>query len=149
MIDIQFVSELLIFLREGIKSSVSQTAINDMYDRYNSNYSFYEQDYELILNILKQFDSYFMYDKSNISILSKTTHLYTLFVLFYDLNIRNIPLESIRKQIKMFFDQYNMDENSIDARVKEYKNIIRIDSSKSPNARYKRYKLLSSFVLNE
>lgn len=82
MKDVEFSSSLITFLRNGIVSD-SPSSLNDMYNRYSDAYAARKKDYEAISLILRHIEN--VYDAADLAkeYISRETHLYTLFVLFY------------------------------------------------------------------
>ncbi|MEI2362238.1 DUF262 domain-containing protein [Priestia megaterium] len=80
--DIQFISSLLIFLRFGIEEETTQTNINKIYDMFNDYYEEKDEDKENFDQIIEMIRS-IMIDEQIIKFVSKTTHLYILFIICY------------------------------------------------------------------
>lgn len=144
MTDVEFASNLLIFLRKGIKADLSQKAINDMYDQYNNKYYEKESDIDQVNEILKYIDDLIAYDTTNSDLYKKQTHLYTLFVLFYALKRNYEITDEIYSCIKTFFDKYknNFAENIY---TNNYYNSAQ-DAVKSVANRETRFRALYDYV---
>ncbi len=148
MKDIEFISGLLVFLRDGIKASITQAGLYDAYDKYNLNYYSKEEDVSTTKKILTMLDKLFLFDKLNVDLYSKNTHFYTLFVLMYNISRKGYPLEDMLVKIKNFYLLYS-NKPEEDSRVMEYRKITQVSSSIGTSARSNRYKLLSGFVFEE
>lgn len=136
MKDVEFASNLLIFLRKGIKSNVSQSVINEMYDYYNDEYIEANEDFDTVSKILNLIGK--TIDLISNGGIKKTTHIYSMFVAFYALGIRgNLKDESkVIEAMADFYDQYFSD-SSDDANVAGYMESV-IHDVNSPKNRGKR-----------
>lgn len=121
MKDVEFASNLLIFLRKGIKTNVSQTIINEMYDYYNDEYTEANEDFEIVSKIINLI-SEVMNLVSHPGI-RKTTHIYSMFVAFYALDIQNdlSDREKVIETIADFYSEY-FSNLSDDENIVEYMN---------------------------
>jgi Protein of unknown function DUF262 len=83
MLDIQFVSNILVFFRFGFDEEISQASINRAYDTFNVEYKEYESDKKLFETLLDLADKMFEKYPNSINLFKRTTHLYTLFTTLY------------------------------------------------------------------
>lgn len=147
MKDIEFVSSLLIFLRKGIDSEISQKAINDVYDLYNQTYDEKDEDKHIIEEILNEICRIVNYNPTSLKFISKTTHLYTLFTLTYYIIKQNThyTTEQMDKYC-MFIKEYEKDDSATsDKDVSAYKEYCR-EATKSKNSRMKRLSHLRNYL---
>lgn len=144
MKDIQFISSLLIFLRDGIESEITQTAINKMYDLFNDEYKEKQADYNTVTSILNEIQEIIDHDPNTLKALSKTTHFYTLFTLTYFVISQNKHFTNKQKDlISSFYKKYN--EGSEEAYIEEYRSSSK-ESTNSKQSRMARLKALRSYV---
>lgn len=144
MKDIEFISSLLIFLRNGIESEITQTAINKMYDLFNDEYKEKTSDYDTIVLILNEIQTIIDYDPNTLKALSKTTHFYTLFTLTYILVSKELHFSDEQKQnICQFYKKYNDGNN--DPIVDEYRKYSK-EATNSKQSRIARLKALRSYI---
>lgn len=147
MKDIEFVSTLLIFLRRGIKADINQKGLNETYDMFNVKYQNMNEDINITRNIIEKIEVLFKQDKKNIGTYKRTTHLYSLYILFYETITKKYDFHSVVNKVIEFFNFYK-DPNCNDENIIKYKNISQVSSSKSITARYQRYKYLSEYVFD-
>lgn len=144
MKDIEFTSGLLIFLRNGIESEITQTAINKMYDLYNEEYEEKKADYDTAVSILKEIQGIIDYDPNTLKALSKTTHFYTLFTLTYLLVSEGLHFSEEQKQnISMFYKKYNEDDD--DHLIADYRKYSK-EATNSKQGRMARLKALRDYL---
>lgn len=144
MKDIEFISSLLIFLRNGIESEITQAAINKAYDLFNDVYKEKASDYNTVVAILNEIQSIIDYAPNTLKALNKTTHLYTLFTMTYLLISQQTRFTVAQKQlISQFYQKYldGSDEPLID----EYRNNSK-DATKSKQSRMARLKAIRKYL---
>lgn len=144
MSDIEFVSNLLMFLRLGIKVQSSQKAMNEIYDKYNNQYYEQTDDKKHFIEIINIINGLFEYNKDNLEVFKKQTHLYTLFVTFYALKREYIINNDIYEKVKLFYDTYKQNP-STNQLVEDYYNSSQ-DAVKSQNNRVTRFRSLYNFI---
>lgn len=145
MKDIEFTSGLLIFLRKGIESELTQEAINQMYDLYNDEYNEKDEDYSMTVSILNEIQMLAEYAPEMANVVRRTTHLYTLFTLGYLLVSEEKHFTDEQKQkLVQFYTEYNSDENK-DILVRDYKEYTK-DATTSKQSRMARLKALRSYI---
>ena len=144
MKDIEFISSLLIFLRKGIESEITQTAINKMYDLYNEEYKEKNSDYDTVVSILNEIQGIIDYDPNTLKALSKTTHLYTLFTISYLLISEGLHFsEEQKKCISIFYKKYNEDDDT--KLIADYRKYSK-EATNSKQSRIARLKALRRYV---
>lgn len=144
MKDIEFISSLLIFLRNGIESEITQSAINKMYDLFNDEYKEKAADYDIIVLILNEIQSIIDYDPNTLKALSKTTHFYTMFTLTYVLVSGGLQFsDEQKKQISTFYKKYNDGDN--DPLVSDYRKYSK-EATNSKQSRMARLKALRTYL---
>ena len=150
MKDVEFVSHLLIFLRRGIKTNVTQSIINSMYDYYNDEYTEADDDFKIIKRELDTIQAIFnMLDPEIVSKINKTTHIYTIFVTLYAISIDGVDVlnNSILERIAHFYELYF--NNRIDNKcVADYLASVK-DAVNSPRNREKRMYAVLDFIRSD
>lgn len=149
MMDIQFASTLLIFVRSGFEDETTQSAINKMYDLLNENYPDKAIDIEQISNTINFLDALIRENQSLASILQRKTHLYSMFTLCYvakdksNINIKNLS----NSLIKWFewHDQISEPDQEWAASISEYRRLSQEGVQKKSN-RLVRHELLEKFT---
>ena len=143
MVDIEFISSILIFLRLGIASEVTQAAINKAYDLFDQIYDEAEADKEIIFNILKEIEIIIEMDQCILPYLKKNTHLYTIIVVIYKaLSIKGNLEDNNRMRMIDFYKIYeeNQDDNAI-----KYKSLM-AEGTRNKQSRINRSQLLSDII---
>ncbi len=144
MKDIEFISSLLIFLRNGIESETTQKTINKMYDLFNEKYDEKESDFTMVVSILNKIQDVIDYDPNTLKALSKTTHFYTLFTLTYLIVSQNSSFTDEQKvMLSDFYKKYH--EGSEEMYIDDYRNNSK-DSTNSKQSRMARLKALRNYV---
>jgi len=144
MKDIEFISSLLIFLRNGIDSEITQKTINKMYDLYNENYDEKENDYNMVKNILDIVQTVIDYNINSKSTIIKTTHFYTLFTLTYLFASQSKTYsEEQLSKLSNFYIKYN--EGYTDKLIEDYRNYSK-DATNSKQSRIGRLKVLRDYM---
>lgn len=144
MKDIEFISSLLIFLRNGIESEITQAAINKMYDLFNDEYEEKTSDYNTVVAILNEIQSVIDYDPNTLKVLNKTTHLYTLFTLTYLMILQQTKFTDAQKQlISQFYQKYL--DGSDEPTINEYRNNSK-DATNSKQNRMERLKAIRNYL---
>jgi hypothetical protein len=153
MLDIQFISTLLIFLRMGIEEETTQASINKAYDLYNVEYEEAEEDYRTTcdaLDIIAKISK----DSNNLkNIVKRKTHLYSLFVFAYFVNSSNIIVnEKIKESLNIWYGHYLNDtsygEEKMDALLNEYRSLSLEGVQKKPN-RQRRFDIIKEVCLEK
>lgn len=148
MIDVEFVSNLLIFLRLGFKVTLGQNVLNKTYDLYNNEYSEAAEDESKFIEIIGLIDE--LFDFCELEEMHKVTHLYTLFAIEYKLlfeNYYNKSKNEINNIIKDFYTIYtkSISDNPF---VEDYRNAAQ-EAVKSIKNREIRYNSLLNYILNQ
>ncbi|WP_409291128.1 DUF262 domain-containing protein [Peribacillus sp. SCS-37] len=111
MLDIQFCSSILIFLRNGIQSD-TQSLINRMYDRYNDEYVQKLEDKKMFLEMMGIVDI-FLSEESSFA--QKKSQLFTLFCLSYWFISNRVAIEEHHKaNFREFCIEYNKADSDDD-----------------------------------
>lgn len=150
MKDVEFVSQLLIFLRKGMKSATSQATINNIYDLYNDEYTEAKQDAETFSQVLEIVQNIIDLMGDNAAKVNKVTHIYTLFVAAYAFlteDYYGASEKMVLQAVVEFYNSYfgNAGDNKYIANYSAYSK----DAVTSVNSRIERFKSLSSFVLDK
>lgn len=155
MIDIQFISTILIFIRMGIAEETTQTALNKVYDQYNESYPEYFEDKELFSSLLDIVAILIDGRQNTQEIVKKKTHFYSIFTLAYYLLKSNKysdgKYEDVADKLNEWFSHYNND-TSFDDDVKnnllsEYRILSQEGVQKKAN-RQRRMEILKELVCN-
>jgi len=146
MLDIQFASSLLIFLRRGmIEESLS--SVNETYDMYNDNYDEADRD---IAQLTRFFDGlnivYFLSERVK-SFFSRQVHLYTLFCLDQALTERKIDKSTVWTKLDAFVEAYERNDGTDDL-VEKYRDGAS-SRTRSRSNRTARLSALSKWVLRD
>jgi len=150
MIDIQFISTLLIFLRKGIEEETTQTALNRVYDQYNESYPEASADKKEFIAALTMLESLAKTHKDLAIAFKSKTHLYTLFLLgYYFSNAKQTEIDIIGTKLNTWFRHY---ENGTKFRTKvkqdlltEYGTLTREGVQKKSN-RHRRFEILKTYI---
>lgn len=81
MLDIQFISNVLIYLRKGIATELNQTTLNDIYDLFNDEYAEADQDKKAILRMARHALSIADKDSESRKFIQSKVHLYALMIV--------------------------------------------------------------------
>jgi hypothetical protein len=150
MIDIQFISTLLIFLRKGIEEETSQTALNNVYDQFNENYPEATDDKNNIENAIKLLEKLAKGHVYLAEAFKSKTHLYTLFLLtYYLLSQPKVDTADVGKKLEEWFRHY-ANETTFRGKLKqtllvEYGTLTREGVQKKLN-RHRRFEILKSYI---
>ena len=145
MIDVELVSNLLIFLRAGFKVTLGQGTLNKIYDLYNNEYEEAADDEAKFKDIISLIDK--LFDFCKISEIIKVTHIYTLFAIEYKLmfeNNYNKQADEINGIIKAFYEKYTSGYSE-DLDVEEYRAASQ-EAVKSLKNRERRYNALLNYI---
>ena len=145
MLDVEFISSLLLFLRRGIESEIDQTSINQVYDMFNEQYDEAADDKIVIERILKEIERIEKSDTTNsfAKIISKQTHFYSIFVSLYRFVVDDGELTREQTQNLLdFFASYEKNEGSL---ASEYKVLVK-EGTRSKQSRMKRMKILQDVI---
>ena len=157
MLDIQFVSRILIFLRFGIDESLTQKKINEVYDQYNDDYEFYDADKQTTIKMIEIIQNILGDRNLLVEIFCKTAHLYILFIMAYTFIKQDIIIdESVVSRFLAFANYYqneiSIPEISLDdeKRINEYKELSQggLQMRARRIRRYKLFKEVFSDILN-
>lgn len=140
--DIEFISSLLMFLRFGIESEVSQKAINKAYDLFENEYEESNDDIQLTCSIIDVIKRIIVEDKSIVEYLRKTSHFYTIFTTIYKvIAINGIVEDEFVKKICGFYSEYNSENDY----MVEYRACM-VEATRSKQSRFKRTEILSKYI---
>lgn len=143
MADIEFISSMLIFLRFGIASEVTQKKINEAYDYFEQEYDEAEADKEIMRRILGEIEKIIDIDECILPYLKKTSHLYTISVLIYKALSTVGELSSVHcKKLIEFYKEYDV---RADMDLFEYRSLMS-GATRSKNSRIRRNEILCDFV---
>lgn len=153
MLDIQFISTILIFIRMGIAEETTQSAINKVYDQYNENYPESEQDRALFESLIEIVDKLICHDNKITEIARKKTHLYTIFNLAYFLLQTEFGkgnnYESVVYSLNEWFARYengsSFDDVYKDSLLSDYRALSQEGVQKKTN-RLKRMEILRDYI---
>ncbi len=152
MLDVQFISTLLIFIRSGIEEETTQTALNRAYDQYNDSYPEAEIDREVLKDSINIIDKLIGANTSTSKIVQKKTHFYTLFVYGYYLLQKTIDskqLSMVAEKLDIWYKLYLEDSefnNKVsDKLLSEYRILSQEGVQKKAN-RLRRFELIKEYV---
>lgn len=143
--DVEFISSILIFLRKGIESEISQEAINEVYDLYNEEYEQANEDKKIVMNILSCLECIVNKDVTGkiLSYIKKKTHLYTMIVVIYKHIGKDMLLDTC--QLNRFIDFYAKYEYSKTDFADEYRALFQ-GGTRSKQNRIRRVRMLSDVI---
>ena len=153
MLDIQFISTMLIFIRMGIAEETSQAAINKVYDQYNETYPEAEQDKELFMDLLNLLANMIRGKQSLEYIAKRKTHLYTLFTLSFYLFKTGIDSDSGYQNVAVKLDEWfnnyinevDFDDEMVNVLLNEYRTLSQEGVQKNQN-RQRRLDILKGYI---
>lgn len=153
MIDIQFISSVLMFFRLGISEDTTQENFNRVYDLYNDEYKEFNNDKVLFESIINESNKIINNDKVIEKFLKKKTHLYSLFLIIYYFIVKQKGIKTKQiQQYKKFVEGYN-DNDKLQLYFDEAKqgeiSIYRTLSSKGTQSkanRIRRNEILKSIL---
>ncbi len=141
--DMEFVSTILMFFREGIEEDITQEKLDKIYELYNEVYEEADEDETLFGELIKQCD--FLFEKAvNLNIFLNKTNLYTIFtVAYYFLKYKGFQPSHIHK-FSDFVQQYQQKDNS-DPLITQYKEYLQAQTRSKKN-RLGRNKILRTYL---
>lgn len=104
MIDIEFTTSLLSYLRNGIVTDTAEN-INKLYDLFNETYENEFNDVSIITKRLEKIGSIFEIDSKVATFFSKPVHLYTIFTSLEVLGSER-PGAEIASRLRGFLEEY-------------------------------------------
>lgn len=148
MRDVEFVSSILIYFRQGISYDLEQESIDEIYRLYETEYESLNQDKENFIDIINELEKIIIFSKGDryvINFLKKLTHLYTLMIYISFLKHQEKSWsENSTKNILNFILAYN--DNAIANEIltleqililQEYKKLC-LEGTKSKTNRLER-----------
>jgi hypothetical protein len=152
MLDVQFVSSILIFFRKGIDEETDQSTLNRVYDLYNDDYLEADQDRALFERLLKDADTIIGGNESIRVLLRRKTHLYTLLITLYHFQNIGVPITSAHaKAYEEFVGLYNTDNltgSKYQDQINEYKVLSNEGVQKRAN-RLRRFEILRDYFTDK
>ncbi|PQJ37281.1 hypothetical protein BTO00_23655 [Vibrio campbellii] len=148
MNDIQIISTMLIFLRNGI-SDTGQAAINKMYDTYNDTYDEASEDLGTFTEILRILEGFLRFQSDLGKVYKTKVHFYTLFILAYYMIQTNQTgdLQRVSEKLAMWFSAYDRKEYTELANLEEFSVLSQEGSGKKYN-RTRRFEILKAFIFS-
>ncbi|GGD17924.1 hypothetical protein GCM10011342_28440 [Aquisalinus flavus] len=120
MLDIEFASSLLVFLRRGSVQE-NNKLLNEMYDLYNDKYVERATDIRKVFSFLDWLADLLERRPELESIFSKPVHIFTLFSVCEILDARrSFPQEGVEEKLVSFVREYEK-SNSTDPNIVEYR----------------------------
>lgn len=145
MKDVEFASSLLLFLRKGIDSEDTQSSINSAYDLYNEVYDEKDADKTCAIKILNEIERINIKDTDKIleGYISKTTHLYTIFVALYKYitNEQQLSDNQVNNLIS-FYKGYKLSDSKV---AKEFDSLHQ-EATRSKSNRINRMRILQNVI---
>ena len=149
MSDVEFISSLLIYLRRGIETEVTQKALNAAYDLYNEKYDEAKDDKAAIETMITILDAVAQKDDFIISYYRRSTHLYTIMVAVYSMFlIGGILSDKQMDNLIAFYKNYESDDEDLDIEYKEYKELMS-EGTRSKANRMRRVQILKKAINGE
>ncbi len=104
MVDVEFTTALLIYLRAGVSSDTSNN-INKMYDLFNEHYPQKNEDFDHVVKRLKKISDIFDASPRSMKMFSTPVHLYTLFTSM-DVIGASRPTDWYARSLELFVLDY-------------------------------------------
>ncbi len=152
MVDIEFISQILVYFRFGIEGELSQEAINKAYDMFNEKYDKKQEDYDRFVEIISVLQSYLETPVLN-QLMKKVTHLYTLIIVI-DYFLKKSPeyvkpddlkLKLVRfSNVVLNNDTEGLNESELSL-VSEYMQLS-LEGTKRKTNRMRRVNILKNFL---
>ncbi|MEK7661121.1 MAG: DUF262 domain-containing protein [Pseudomonadota bacterium] len=150
MVDVQFISSLLIYLREGVVTE-NRKIINEVYERFNDHYEYREKDIQTVENFLGFWNGILDLGVNHlVSIFSKTVHVFPLFVIFCRCSEHAIDLPSTEEIIEFATEYEAQDWTQFESEKAEMLSAYKLASQQGTTgkpSRMARIELLSRFIL--
>lgn len=152
MVDIEFISQILVYFRFGIEGELTQNAINQAYDLFNDRYDKKDEDYSRFVQIISVLEKLMVISTVS-QYMKKVTHLYTLIIVI-DYFLKKMPnfleSEDFTERLATFSCAVlNNDENNLNevqlSLVSEYMQLT-LEGTKRKNNRMKRANILKKFL---
>ena len=155
MLDIQFMSSILMFFRMGIEGETTQTSINKLYDLYNDEYEEKKEDKELFYHLIDFADQIAEGHEPTKKLISRKTHLYSLFTVLYAIHeqygeLQDSHIVNYRKLAENYYEEdeiieknYSTDEVQL---IQEYKELVQ-QGTRSKSSRQRRFDILKSIII--
>lgn len=151
MVDIEFISQILVYFRFGIEGELSQEAINKAYDMFNEKYDKKEEDYDRFVKIISVLQIYLETLVLN-QFMKKVTHLYTLIIVIDYLLKKNPELDPDQLKINLIrfsnavINNETKGLNELEkSLVAEYMQLS-LEGTKRKTNRMKRVNILKKFL---
>ncbi|MEW4371389.1 DUF262 domain-containing protein [Paenibacillus kandeliae] len=153
MQDIQFISNVLIFFRQGIEGDTNQTNINKVYDMFNEVYKESKQDKKLFVQLIKEIEKIISISKAVKEFITKLTHLYIFITVSYYIiqkydNIQVKHLSKIENFIKIYNDSSannNLFNDELLEEIEEYKRLSS-EGTQNKTKRIRRFKIVKNIL---
>jgi uncharacterized protein with ParB-like and HNH nuclease domain len=149
MSDIQFISTLFIFVRSGFEDETTQSAINKVYDLLNDEYPEKDSDIRKITDTLDYLDILFTNNPSLATVLTRKTHLYSVFtVCFVVKDKTKLNSSNLSKLFTDWYSWYDQDTNATSEwldLVDEYRRLSQEGVQKKAN-RLARFTILEKYI---
>jgi hypothetical protein len=149
MLDVQFVSSILIFFRLGINEETDQSTLNRVYDLYNEAYDEADQDRALFEQLLIDADVIIDANQNVEEFLRKKTHLYTLLIVLYHFRTHHTQIgPQYAMAYREFVNLYGadvLDDLEFGPSINEYKVLSNEGVQKRAN-RLRRFEIVRDFL---
>lgn len=150
--DIQFISQILIFFREGITGETTQKSLNEAYDKYNDDYPQYISDRETFKKIISEMEKILLQSEENKQFFTKLTHMYTFMIIIYFVIEKQESIERYLDKINLFIKAYTASnpskvlEDTNDLKVlSTYKTYV-LEGTQSKSKRVLRIRLIKDYL---
>lgn len=148
MKDVEFMSNILIYFRQGISGDLSQENLNSVYNLYESEYSEINKDEELFKKVIQELQN--MIDqtgeeKSFIKFLKRTTHLYSIITVIAHLIEKNTYNEVLRDKLIEFINNYNNINENSNLLLHKYRSLS-LEGTKSKVNRIERFETILGYI---
>lgn len=149
MKDVEFISNILIYYRQGIEEEITQTKLNQIYKLYDKNYPDMQSDKIDFLNMIDKIESLIQSGNNNtLAFIKKLTHLYTLCIVISYLLKKNLYNAKTAEKLLEFINIYQTnlyDSNENEKIMSEYKELS-LEKTTSKQNRIGRFNLLIKYL---
>ncbi len=145
MIDIQFASSLLMFLRRGLVEENLKT-VNDTYDLYNDIYEERNEDLDVVKGFFCSCERDYLTTPEVRQFFSKTVHLFTLFCVDQALVGKNLSKAQVADKLQSFVTAYDLKDNIV-PEISRYREAAS-SRTRSKASRSARFSYLLKWVLD-
>lgn len=148
MKDVEFMSNILLYFRQGIDNELTQESLDSAYKIYESEYKEELTDKKMFEKIISELQ--IMINQTNeakyfINFLKRTTHLYTIITVIAYLMEKGIYTDIIRDKIIDFINSYNNISTINNPLLSRYQ-ALSLEGTKSKVNRIERFETVLEYI---